>query len=267
MRFVPLDALTVHEEDDPVRVARLVKALTQDGTLRNPIIAAYHQGMYVVMDGATRLSALRKMDMQDVLIQEASYSSDRVQLDVWHHVIVGLSADQLLASIGKLELLTLEIVGREQGAEQLQHRKILACIYLPNGQSYALSFEGDLLAQADLLCRMVSAYRGKAQVHRANDIDMPTLVDQYEDIAAVISFPPFAPKEILQIASNGIKVPMGITRHLITGRALGIGVPLSMLTNAQSLAEKNEWIQRQVQDRLRTNKVRLYQEPVFVFDE
>ena len=40
-----------------------------------------------------------------------------------------------------------------------------------------------------------------------------------------------------------------------------------MLTDAQSLEAKNDWLKNLIAKRLQANKIRLYQEPVFVFDE
>jgi len=39
------------------------------------------------------------------------------------------------------------------------------------------------------------------------------------------------------------------------------------LGDTQSLESKNEWLREQIAKRLQTNKIRLYQEPVFIFDE
>jgi hypothetical protein len=61
--------------------------------------------------------------------------------------------------------------------------------------------------------------------------------------------------------------PMGITRHMVAGRTQGLDVPLEMLTDSQSLEAKNAWLKELIAKRLQANKIRLYQEPVFVFDE
>ena len=60
---------------------------------------------------------------------------------------------------------------------------------------------------------------------------------------------------------------MGVTRHLISGRALGVNVPLVLLAGDRPLEEKNAWLHGHLQNRLRRHMVRLYEEPTFVFDE
>ena len=267
LSFVPLEKLLPHEEDDPYRVKRIVNAISRDGILRNPPIVAEYQSGYVVLDGATRVSALTSMGFRDALVQIVDYAGGTVDLNVWHHVIVGLSSNQLLANIAEIEELTIQRIDATMAHQLLDARDIEACIIMRNGTRFAVLCEGDICDKADLLCQLVSIYRGKAEVHRTTNIDLPPIVKQYPDLSAVVVFPVFLPSEVMQIAVNGSKIPMGVTRHLIPGRALGLNIPLEKLDNALSLEEKNAWLNDLVQQRLRTNKIRLYQEPVFVFDE
>ncbi len=127
--------------------------------------------------------------------------------------------------------------------------------------------KGDICDKADLLCQLVSVYRGKAEVHRAAAINMPLLIGEYPNLSAVIAFPAYAPSDVVEIALNGSKIPMGVTRHLIPGRALGLNIPIEKFDDSSSLEEKNAWLDESIRQRLKMNKIRLYQEPVFVFDE
>ena len=267
LSFVPLEKLLPHEEDDPVRVKRIVSALSRDGFLRNPPIVAEYQSKYVVLDGATRVSALISMGFRDVLVQIVDYSGEMVDLNVWHHVIVGLPPDQLLANLADVDELTIQRVDATTAHQLLDARNIEACIIMRNGTQFAVLCEGDICDKADLLCRLVSVYRGKAEVHRTTHFDLPPLIKQYPYLSAVVAFPVFLPSDVIQIAFNGGKIPMGVTRHLISGRALGLNIPLEKLGNSSSLEEKNAWLDDLVRQRIRTNKIRLYPEPVFVFDE
>jgi hypothetical protein len=262
--------LQLHEEDDPYRVKRLMSAFNRDGKLKNPIIVAEQPGpgnTYVVLDGATRTSALREMGIRCALVQIVDYSSDRVELKVWNHIVVGFPSHRLLGNLGELKELTVLRTETDLAQEKLAQREVIACLSFRNGQNYAVSCEGDIHCQADQLCNLVSIYRGKAEVHRTAFVELQTLIEEYPDLTAIVSFPPFTPSEIMQIAFNGHKVPMGITRHLILGRALGLAAPLEILNDENSLDDKNNWLETQIRQRLRTNKIRLYQEPVFIFDD
>jgi hypothetical protein len=267
LRFVPLDRVLLHEEDDPYRVKRLALTLKREGKLRNPPLVAEQTGQYIVLDGATRTTALREMGYRDVLVQIVDYHAETVQVSAWHHVIAGLSHNRLLATLADVDGLTLQPVDADAACRMLGTREIAAAVVMRNGQWFAVLCEGDHTQRATMLCRLVSEYRGKAEVHRTVELDLPLLIREYADLTAVIAFPAFSPDEICQITFSGAKVPMGITRHVVAGRALGLDIPLEILTDAQTLEAKNEWLQRTILERLKANKVRLYQEPVFVFDE
>ncbi len=267
LEFLPLDRMLLHEEDDPLRVKQLALALGRDGKLRNPPIVSDYGGHCIVLDGATRITALREMGVQDVPVQIVDYDSEHVELSVWHHVIVGMAPNRLLANLADVDEITVEPVDAKTSRRMLEHREIVACLLMTNGQEFAILCGGDVNRQANLLCRLVATYRGKAEVHRIAVIDLTALGEQYPGFSAVVGFPCYRPAEIVQIAINGDKVPMGITRHLISGRVLGLDIPLEMLKGTSTREEKNAWLTDTIRRRLRANKVRLYQESVFVFDE
>ncbi|MBX7233203.1 MAG: ParB N-terminal domain-containing protein [Caldilineales bacterium] len=270
LRIVPVSSLQLHEEDDPYRVKRLMQAVQRDGKLKNPIIVARQmQGdeSYVVLDGATRTTALQEMGIPYALVQIVDYHSSRVKLDIWHHIIVGLPETRLMGNLGEFPDLRVMRLDEAHAQGKLGHHEMLARLMFRNGQLFTITATGSIHEQAERLCEFVALYRGKAEVHRTVAVDLPCLLDDYPNLTAVVSFPPFTPDEIMQIAANGKKVPMGITRHLIAGRALGLGVPLEVLTRDDTQEEKNAWLEQQIRMRLHANKIRLYQEPVFVFDD
>ncbi len=269
LRIVPTACLRLHEEHDPYRVERLARAFRREGRQRNPIIVAegVEDKSYIVLDGATRTSTLRKLGIRDALVQIVDYFSDAVELKVWHHVVVGFPGHRILSQIAELRDLHLQEARQPRGPDWLQEAHIVACITLRDQREYVLHCQGDINCQAKRLCQFVGIYKGKAEVHRTAELDMPQLLEQYPDLSAVVAFPTFTPAEIMRIAANGNKVPMGITRHIIKGRALGLGVSLEMLDAPLPLEEKNAWLQERIRQRVRANKVRFYQEPVIIFDE
>lgn len=270
LKIVPVSALQLHEEDDPYRVKKLITYLQRDGKLNNPIIVAEQKGKpetYVVLDGATRTSALQEMGIPYSIVQIVDYSSPRIELKVWHHVIVGFPSHRILSNLSALPAMSVLQMEKDQSLTELAQRRASACLTLREGQNFAISHNGDINDEADQLCELVATYRGKAEVHRAAEVELPSLLREYPDLTTIVSFPPFTPSEILKIAANGNKVPMGITRHLIAGRALGLGMPLEVLKDNDTLEAKNEWLEGQIRQRLRANKIRLYQEPVFIFDD
>ena len=99
LRVLPMDALLLHEQADKKRVARLETRLHKDGYLKNPPIVAPIPGTerYVVLDGANRTSAVRRIGCPHLLVQVVDYNSNSVQLLTWHHLITGRGPDTFLA--------------------------------------------------------------------------------------------------------------------------------------------------------------------------
>src|SRR5574341_581272 len=185
LRFVPLNRLLLHEEDDPYRVKRLALTLKTEGKLRNPPIVAEQADHYIVLDGATRTTALREMGYRDVLVQIVDYHADTIQVGAWHHVLVGLSHNQLLSTLADVEEVTLQTVDADSACRMLGTREIIACVVMRNGQWFAVLGDGDPQPdnnrRAALLCQLVAEYRGKAEVHRTVDVDLPALIGEYPD--------------------------------------------------------------------------------------
>ncbi len=267
LRFVHLESLLLHEEFDPYRVQRLEIVLRKDGWLRNPPIVASHGQSFVVLDGATRVSALRKMGCRDALVQIVDYDAEHVGLDSWCHVIVGLKINRLLTEVNQIKELMVKRLNDEETSPWRQSRQAFVRIVAKDGREFAVFVEGDVCQQALNLCQFVHIYKGKAEVHRTIDIDIPTLLEEYPDLNAAVAFPNFTPADIVEIAMNGGRLPMGISRHIIAGRALGLNIPLKHFKDTKPIEDKNAWLKKRIRKRLRQNKVRLYLEPVFIFDE
>src|SRR5688572_29894343 len=61
LQVAPLAQVIPHEHYHGQRVAVLMARLTAEGKLINPPIAARYKDKYVVLDGATRLTAMRQL--------------------------------------------------------------------------------------------------------------------------------------------------------------------------------------------------------------
>ncbi len=91
---------------------------------------------------------------------------------------------------------------------------------------------------------------------------------EHPEITALVVFPHFEPAEVLELATSGARLPAGITRHVVSWRALRLNVPLDMLADTRrSLDEKNRWLEEWVRDKTLQRQVRFYQEPTVLFDE
>lgn len=265
--ILPADALILHEDVDSRRVEPLVKRLQMDALLKNPPVAAEcspgaDPGRYVILDGANRTTALWQLEAPHHLVQVVDYGE--VGLDTWGHLVTGITQEMFAASLAKTGL-NLDLTTRQDARERLARHEIAASIANPNGEVFALPAHG---SETETLRRLTSVYNGQSTIHRVTSDDLAELLPYYQDVAALVRFPRYTQNEILYLASNGHKLPTGITRHMIPGRALRVNLPLSILMDAQqSTRQKNEWLHTWISHKLAQREIRYYQEATFLFDE
>lgn len=267
LRIVNADDVVLHEGQDPLVVGKLARRLQDDQVLRNPPIVAEADGRYIVLDGATRTGALRSLGMRHSLVQVVDYAARDIVLDSWHHLIQRTSPSEFFDRLSELKDITFTRCDLRQAEHDLAIQRCLCYILLRSGAAYEVCGAEDLQTGVSQLNEIVRIYRGKTEVYRAVTTQLDILLRQYPDMTMVIVFPRFSPVQVTQLALDGYKLPMGITRHLIGGRAIGINIPLARLASGESLEVKNAWLQKWLMEKIHERKVRFYQEPVFVFDE
>jgi hypothetical protein len=282
LRLLPVEALVLHEHADEKRVARMQARLSADGYLKNPAIVAPIPGTerFVVLDGANRTSALEAMGCRHVIAQVVDYKAGHVQLLTWHHLITGKKSVNFLREIAGVPGLVLRPLHLKLARAALADRAILAYIAVPisDGADRSAVFtvdglEGDEHLDTEkstaLLNALVDTYKGDSEVsiHRTNSDDLDDFMGYYDDIGGIVVFPTYQPEDILRLAGAGTKVPTGITRHIISHRALRVNFPVSLMAGPQSLDEKNAWWHDQIRRKLAANEVRFYQESTYLFDE
>jgi hypothetical protein len=281
LRLIPTDSMVLHEYADDKRVARLEARLRNDGYLKSPPIVAPMPGSsrFVVLDGANRTSALLRLGCPHALVQVVDYKSPQVQLYTWHHLITGRRPETFLAEIRGVDGLAVEPATLAEARAALAAREILAYVGLPPDASGRMTvYVVDGMPGTErhtpenstaLLNAMVGTYKGDplVAIHRVNADDLGELISYYDNVSGLVVFPPYNPDDILRLAEAGTKVPTGITRHIISPRALRVNVPIALLNGDSSLEEKNAWWHDQLKRKLASNEIRLYQESTYLFDE
>jgi hypothetical protein len=252
-------------------VEPLVERLQADGFLKNPPIAAPvdgllgSQGRHVILDGANRTSALWKLGASHHLVQTVNYHE--VELDTWGHLITGIPGrvfSQTLDDVG----LEVESTTRQDARRRLARREIVASITRPDGTVIAVRRAGSLASETEALRQLSSVYNGRSVIHRVKTDRIADLLTYYDEVTALIRFRSYEPDDILKLAGDGHKLPTGITRHIIYGRALRVNVPLStLMDDKRTTQQKNEWLRAWIKQKLARREIRYYQESTFLFDE
>jgi hypothetical protein len=271
LEIVSLKDVVLHEEIEYKRVDKLMERLRTDRILKNPPMVAQvndnGKPRYIVLDGASRTSALRKLKVPDVLVQIVDYHSPQVKLESWNHLLLDITPAGLRRELDEVSCVAMVEMDEEQARRELAERKILAYLKFTDGRSVGLRCSDDLSEQARALNEVVRSYEAKVELYRVASTNLEQLVADPKRLAAVMVFPVYKPDKIIQLALSGAKVPMGITRHIIPGRALRVNLPLDILEKEQVLPEKNAWLDTWLQEKMQNRNVRYYQEPVFLFDE
>ncbi len=264
LRIVPASTVLLHEDGDPGRVRRLSTRLQDDGFLRNPPIAAsLPEGRYIVLDGANRTSALRALGASAIPVQIVDYEGPAVRLEVWHHMVPDASdvSTRLQAQGVPLRAGTLT-----EAARWLAERTAACYLVTPN-DVVAIPTTPSMRALAATLRQVVDAYKGAARVYRVLTTDLEALSAQYGPVGAVVVFPTFSKDEIREMAEAPTKLPSGVTRHVIAGRALRVNIPLEVLTSPGSVDGKDQWLKARIHQMLLDERIRYYPEATFLFDE
>ncbi len=280
LRILPTASLVLHEHADSKRVARLESRLQRDGFLKNPPIVAPipGNGRYVVLDGANRVSALLSMGSPHVLAQVVDYKSEGVQLYTWYHLITGRTPATFLDEIRQVQGITVQEAPLEVARAALADKMVLAYLVVPAEQQGTRVYLIDGVPGTDhhgtvtstaLLNATVDTYKGDPQVtiHRVNTDNLAELEEYYDQVSGLVVFPPYTPDDILKLATTGMVVPTGITRHIISPRALRVNMPIDILMSDDPLEQKAAWWHDQLKRKLAANEMRLYQESTYLFDE
>jgi hypothetical protein len=267
LRVVPLADVLLHEQVEFDRVDKLTARLETDRLLKNPPIVAPCDQRYILLDGATRVTALARLGCRDAVVQIVDYKTPGLVLETWNHLITGLSVSNFLQSLRQLAGLQLNVATIEQANESLALRESIGAVVLADGHALSLFGAESIVAQAQLLNQIVALYEGSGELHRVAHSKVNQLFAEHARFSALIVFPRYRPDEIQHLALNGCRLPTGITRHIIPGRAMRINLPLEFLQAAQTLAEKNQWLAEWLAEKTRERRVRYYPEPVFLFDE
>jgi hypothetical protein len=264
LHIVGLNDVVLHEDPDMERVARLVDRFSADGILKNPPVAGRSKGhRRIILDGANRVTALRKLGYSHVLVQELDLFDPGLALGTWHHAIERLDADDLLNHAAGIPGVTLT---EEEGDPTIQTPD-LARFHFPGGRIVSLDGADGLDERVIQLHKLTKAYHRFAYFDRVSYTNLEDLVRNYRNFTALLMFRPFTLEDLQQLTHWDRRVPSGVTRILLPKRALRFNLQLEMLRAGLSVEEKEEWLQQTILEKVGDKSIRFYREPTFFFDE
>lgn len=244
--------------------------MRRDRVLRNPPIVQRAPGLeaFVVLDGANRVSALRMMGAPHVLVQIVKPETDEVEVRTWNHVLLGEDSAEVRRRLRGSRRLSFVEAEPETAVEALEAGHSLAVAFFGDGEVWQAQFEPeDLLARVEALEGLVDAYQGHIPYERTSADRLEALPQVYRGGASLIVFPEFTTEEVIRAAASGWRFPAGITRFVVSPRALRLNYPIEILEGERPLKEKEAHLQEWIRERMRHRRIRYYSESTFLFDE
>jgi len=270
IRIVPIEELVPHEMEDPERTKRIEMRIKADGVLKNPVMVGKISTdgfRMLLLDGVHRVNALKRLGCRDVVAQIVNYWSHEVEVFTWHHLIRGFDPNHLLNKIKDIKDVVLEKARRETAQALLEKREIVSYLLFRNGDVFVVKSKGDLKAKTMKLRDVVDACRETSEIYRVTKGEADFLLKASRDSTAILFIPVYGKKDIVDLALSNVKLPAGVTRHVVSKRALGLHIDLALLKVDMSIKSKNKILREVIKERMANKRTRFYPESVFVFDE
>ena len=268
--ILPVEKIVPHEYHDEQRAYPLVETLREQGVLRNPpIVMPFGDGSerYMILDGTNRVTAVRLLGIPHIVVQVVDPAMPGLALRTWNHVVWGMDSAVFLAVLQAAMPGLHPVEDLAQSVTELHQRVLMLIVSLPTGQVFAAPALSDAAAVLDALNAVVRTYQGSALLDRTGEHDAQALQDLYPEISGVVIFPPFDIRQVQQLVASGHLFPPGITRFIVSPRALRVNYPLEALASGESLEAKRARLQAWLQARLAAKGVRYYAEATVLYDD
>lgn len=266
LRLVLFDNLLTYEDYDPKRVERLIHSISSSKTFFNPLTAGEigEENKYLVIDGANRLEALRRLKASYVFVQIVDYlNPNEVELKGNEHYL-NCSPSKFKDLVSKVGISIESVRESDFSLICKNNGKQMALIYLED-KPYCLNLEGnlDLSRKTELLNKFVSAYKNSCRVCRKSETG-----DVSRDYSVVIKFKKFTPSDIMEIVYKHLRLESGITWHVVDNSVIHFRIPLKMLIRGFIKEEDADMALREIiKKKVENLSVRRYTSNIYVCDE
>jgi hypothetical protein len=270
LQLLKISNIRLHETTETKRLRNIFDRISKDRKLINPVIVAQHKGINILIDGANRLSSLEDIGCKLVLAQIINYNDNKIKLKCWNHLIYDFDLNIIRDYCETNGLKIKEFKYSDaQGIFKKSKNHLLASdtknlktllIHIPGNQNSVVKELNDF---TKLYFNLFNFDRSESE------IKITDLKKYSRKYGILIEFPSFNKKDIITIASgeNRIKIPAGITRHILVNRVLHVRYDIRNLLNEEDIVAKNKDLEECLIKKIDDNKVRQYKESVIVFDE
>ena len=265
LAVVPLDKVSPHELIDPRRVENLIEKINASDVFTNPPIVVPFKDYYVVLDGATRFSAFKKLGYPHIIVQVLK-DRNEYKLDTWFHAIRKIDTELLMNLLNELPIVTMTKSDLKTVQAEMVEYGGLCYLQTVDKTIYHIRSKPGV-NHLDALNKLTDIYIKASHVTRTLHDDIDILINEFPDLTGVVAFPVFKLDQVLQITDAGNVMPAGITRSIIPGRVMRLNADFEYLKSDRDIDEKNKWLYDLVMEKLSNDQTRYYAEPIYLMDE
>jgi hypothetical protein len=208
------------------------------------------------------------MGVPHALVQVVHPQDDSIELRTWNQVVQSGRFEDLLEAMRTVPNLSITPTDFESASEMLRAGELLCFLGSPAGDIWQISIDkGTLEDRIGKISELIHVAERVGPLERTGQVLASDLAAFFPALAGLIVLHNFVVEEVMIASSKGICLPSGITRFVISPRALRINYPLERLLDEAPRREKqaqlDEWVKRQLKNR----SVRYYAESTFLYDE
>lgn len=268
LELLKLSDIKLHEATENIRLRNIYSRISKAKYLMNPVIVGRNGKDVILLDGANRYGSLKEIGCKLILAQVLNYKDKELKLDKWNHLVYDFHIDKLkeFCDAGNIQYSS---VSNTHGSDYLKENfnyLLAADIYSDENILIKLSPKMDLMLEQ--IHDLTTVYFKHYNFDRSEcDIKFSDIKKYTRRKGTLIVFPGFQKKHIVKIANNNLRLPAGISRHIIHNRVLHVKYEIKKLYSEKNIEEKQEELKKLLMEKIDKNKVRQYQETVIVFDE
>lgn len=265
LRLVPLSKIEAQEEPDRKRLEKLKSVVEADGILKNPpIVASGLKSKLMQVDGANRFAVLKELNCSHAIVQYVDYlDPEQVEIKSWVHVSK-VRKGEFIKNLKNIRGAKIEKFRVGRGVTLTGHPLASATIIFRDGRGFSVYKDSDIQVRVKLMRKVVDTYAKSIERDYHVSIEgkdaLDTFFIKHKDKNVALFYPNFSTSAIYVLMQSGVKLPTGITRHLVQGRVLGLNYPLEMLKKGVKTKEKEKFFE----EYMKKIKLRYYEESTFI---
>jgi len=268
LKVLKLTDIKLHEATEAVRRTRVFDRISEAKYINNPIIVGRHDNELILLDGANRYSSIKSLGCKLIIAQIINYKSHKTVLDVWNHLVYDFSLDTVKAFC-RNNKINFRHIAYSEGKKILDKNFHHILVTDTSGtETILIDLSKNFKKCLEQLSAIGELYFTKYNFDRSeSEIKITELRKFTRKKGVLFVYPRFQKSHIVRIAKNNLRVPAGITRHLIHNRVLHVRYEVKNLKEVGNLEKKNEAFIKEITAKIDDNKVRQYNESVIIFDE